>query len=100
MLNNHPLAMPYDMRLDLAYQMNIDSSAEALTRNERAAFAVPTLHGEEIQHSHAGNADVGEQFWESEYDADYNDDGGINEAGLEDIVQQPRYNIKSPSIKF
>jgi hypothetical protein len=63
--------------------MDFDSIDGGFTAQELNALRVPTLHGEELQHSHAGNMDFGE----GGYHADINE---INEAALEEIVKKPR----------
>jgi hypothetical protein len=83
--------MPYDMRVELTDQMDFDSTDGGFTIQEQDALRVPTLHGEELQHSHAGNIDFGE----GGYDADVDDDDDMNEVGLEEIVQKPKYVIPS-----
>jgi hypothetical protein len=86
--------MPYEMRMNLADQMEGDVN---LTPQERAAFAVPTLHGEGLQHSHAGNSEIQdeEHFGDTGYGADgydADDDEAVDEAGLEEIIKKQRYN--------
>ena len=76
-------AMPYDMQVEISDGQDHD----ALTAEERTAFTLPTLQGEGIDHSHAGDVDFGG------YDADNDfDDEDINEGGLEEIIQKPRYS--------
>jgi hypothetical protein len=79
--------MPYDLRVELTDQMDFDSTDGGFTIQERNTLRVPTLCGEELQHSHAGNIDFGE----GGYDADVDDDNDeINEVSLEEIVQKPK----------
>jgi hypothetical protein len=87
-------AMPYDLRLDLTMASGGDDST--FNAQERNAFTVPTLHGEGIEHSHAGEGDIdmtmdGGNIGYDEYDADVESDSEINEAGLNDIIQKRRY---------
>jgi hypothetical protein len=80
--------------MNVADQMEGDGE---LTSQEQAAFAVPTLHGEGLQHSHAGNSEIedGEQFGDTGYGIDgyeADDDKAIDETGLEEIIKKRRYN--------
>jgi hypothetical protein len=80
--------MPQEMRVDLAGR----PSGSAFNAEETSAFAVPTLHGEGIEHSHAGgDVEMGMEDGYNGYDGDVDSDPEISETGLEDIVQKQRY---------